>query len=74
MAKKNVYFWAVGAVLAAAVLVLGFNAQAYKISEESKDAITTDKSDRTILKEILLNEQEILALLKEVKTMLQAGR
>lgn len=73
MVKKNVQFWAAGIILTTVVL-LWFNAQAYEIGEDTRYAVQSDKSDRTILKEILLNQEETLALLKDIKAMLQAGK
>ena len=67
MFKRKFYPMLVGAVIAAAVCFAGFNAMAYK-DDMSQDAVMkTDATDRTLIKEILANQQIMIGLLKEIR-------
>ena len=53
------------------ILILSLNVMA---AHDGKIPYTTDKSDRTMLKEILMNQRKTHILLGEVKGLLQEAR
>ena len=67
MFKKNFYPMIMGAVIAAAVCFVCFNALAYKDDQSQADTMKTDATDRTLIKEILANQQIMIGLLKEIR-------
>ena len=77
MQQKHLNYIIAGCVSLIVVLVLSLNVMAAYDSntDESKTAgqlpFETDKSDRTMLKEIIVNQGKTHALLKEIKTLLQ---
>jgi len=57
--KKKFFNWPVmGVVLVTMLLMVNINAMAYKDSDLTKPAFSTDKSDRSLIKEILVNQKQ----------------
>lgn len=71
---RNRYFGrsVVGFLFVTMILALSLNLMAYQRSEAEAPVFATDKSERTLIKEILVNQGEMLSLLREIKTMLEA--
>jgi hypothetical protein len=67
MQKKYLGYVIVGGISLALILMLSLNVMA----AGNQVPFTTDKSDRTILKEILVNQGRTQAMLKEIKVLLQ---
>lgn len=63
----------ISAVLATMILMTSFNAIAYTKSSAT-GGFDTDKSERTLIKEIYFNQKQTIALLNEIKSMLQASK
>jgi hypothetical protein len=72
--SKNINRWGVGLFLVIAMLVGGYNVLIYKEGHASDGAFVTDKTDRMLIKEVLVNQQETLTLLKEIKAALDAAK
>lgn len=72
---KKYFHYVVMPVLAAGMMLsLSWNVMAYKNSQGEADAaipFVTSKSDRTLIKEILLQQTEAIALLREIVGMLE---
>ena len=72
MQKKHLGYIIVASVSLMFVLMLSFNGiAAYDSNKNSEIPFNTDMTDRTMLKEILVNQGKTHALLKEIKTLLQ---
>lgn len=72
--SKHVNRWGVGLFLVIMMLMAGYSVITYKESHASDGAFVTDKTDRMLIKDILVNQQETLSLLKEIKGMLEAPK
>ena len=67
MQKKYLGYLTAGSIALVFVLMLGFNV----MTAHGEAPFATDKSDRTIIKDILVNQQKTHALLREIKAQLQ---
>jgi hypothetical protein len=74
MTKKHFYWMVIGTVFVTVFLMYNFNAMAGKEYSPSEIVLPTDKTDRMLLKDIYANQAEILALLREIKALLQAPK
>ena len=71
MQRKTLAFLVAGFVSLVLIFVLSLNVMAaYDSQVDSQAAIQTDKSDRTLLKEIIINQRKTHALLREMKASL----
>lgn len=70
MAKKYFNWPIVGALLAGMILMANYNAIAYKDDEGASDFVT-DKSDRTLIKEIYANQGEMLSILRDIQSRMK---
>lgn len=68
MRKRYSNYLVSGIVSVILILVFGLNVMA---AHDGKIPYTTDKSDRTILKNIITNQETTHALLNEIKALLQ---
>ena len=73
MTKKYFGRLAVGFLFITMILAVSLNLMAYQEGETQAPVFATDKSERTLIKEVLVNQGEMLALLREIKAMLQAA-
>lgn len=71
MQQKYLGYVITGCIALVLVLVLNLNGMAAFTDDSAGIPFETDKSDRTIIKEILVNQQKTHALLKEIKALLQ---
>ncbi len=74
MKKRSMPYLAVAGAVIALLLLLNVNGNAYKkesATEDLSQTFVTDKSDRTLLKEILVSQKETAKLLKEIKMLLE---
>ena len=71
MGKKYLGYGIIGFIVAMLVFMFSLNVMA---AHEGAIPFQTDKSDRTILKEILINQGKTHALLGEIKVLLQAAK
>jgi len=67
MTKSNLNLPVIAAVLVTMFLMAGINAAAYKIDDAPAEKIVTDLSDRSLIKEVILNQKQMLSLLNEIK-------
>ena len=74
MTKKHFYWMVIGAVFVTVFLMYNFNAIAEKEYNPSEAVFTTDKTDRMLIKEIHANQVQTLALLTEIKALLQTPK
>lgn len=74
MANKHGKWSIIGALLAGMLLMSGFNVIAPKNGGAQAEQYNTDKTDRTLIKEIHANQQQVLSLLREIKGMIQTSR
>jgi hypothetical protein len=70
MSKKIWGYMIAGCMSLAVIIMLGLNVMA----ADSTMPFATDKTDRTLLKEILVNQDKTLALLQEIKALVQAKK
>jgi len=73
MVKKYFNWPVISAVLVTIVVMGGFNTLAYT-QGNTEGSFSTDKTDRTLIKEIYSNQMQEIALLNEIKSMLQASK
>ncbi|MCK5014703.1 MAG: hypothetical protein KAS66_12885 [Candidatus Omnitrophica bacterium] len=71
MQRKHLGYIMAGCISLIFILVLNLNVMA---QGGSQIPFSTDKSDRTILKEVLVNQGKTHALLKEIKVLLQEAK
>jgi hypothetical protein len=76
MQKKHFGFVIAGVLALVMVMMLSMNTMAaYQSQGDSIDMpFKTDMSDRTMLKEILVNQQKTLSLLNEIKAAVKEKR
>ena len=67
MQKKHFGFVIAGVLALGIVMMLGMTAYESQAEDNIKMPFKTDMSDRTMLKEILVNQQKTLRLLNEIK-------
>ena len=73
MQRKHVSYMIAGCMLFVFILMMSLNVMA-AYDGGSQIPFSTDKSDRTILKEIIVNQQKTHAILKDIKTLLQEAK
>ena len=66
MIRKYWGYMVVGCMSLAVVLMLGLNVMA---QNDDSMPFKTDKTDRTLLKDIIVNQEKTLQLLQEIKMM-----
>jgi len=74
MEKKHLVYVIAGCLVLIMVLALSMNVMAAYQSQDKEGVeipFKTDMSDRTMLKEILVNQQKTLSLLQEIKAAVQ---
>ncbi|MCK5179115.1 MAG: hypothetical protein KAR32_06245 [Candidatus Omnitrophica bacterium] len=74
MQKKHLGYIIAGCVSLIFILMLSLNVMAANDSQGGQVPFITDKSDRTILKEVLVNQRKTHALLKDIKALLQEAK
>ena len=68
MLKKNLTILVVGCVALVMMFSVSLNVMA---AYDNQSTMTTDKSDRTLLKEILINQNKTNALLQDIKASIE---
>ncbi len=73
MNKNYFRFLIITCVAAMMVFAVSLKGMAYKspLDEKSEIPFSTSKTDRTLIKEVLVSQQEAIALLRKIETMLQ---